>query len=142
MARSRHGYIILYYGSPLIWKSQLQTEIALSSTESEYTGLSYALCEAIPLMSLLDELKERGFQVHQTKATVQCKVFEDSSGAIEIAINHKWHPWTKYLNCRLHHFWSYVPHTFPSNISPWTSNPLISLPRPWTRSHYNVTNPG
>ena len=33
-ARSRHGYIILYYGCPLIWKSQLQTEIALSSTES------------------------------------------------------------------------------------------------------------
>ena len=26
-ARSRHGYIILYYGCPLIWKSQLQTEI-------------------------------------------------------------------------------------------------------------------
>ena len=46
-ARSRHGYIILYYGCPLIWKSQLQTEIALSSTESEYTGLSYALREAI-----------------------------------------------------------------------------------------------
>ena len=34
-ARSRHGYIILYYGCPLIWKSQLQTEIALSSTERE-----------------------------------------------------------------------------------------------------------
>ena len=46
-ARSRHGYIILYYGCPLIWKSQLQTEIALSFTESEYTGLSYALCEVM-----------------------------------------------------------------------------------------------
>ena len=53
-ARSRHGYIILYYGCPLIWKSQLQTEVALSSTESEYTGLSYALREDIPLMSLLN----------------------------------------------------------------------------------------
>ena len=41
-ARSRHGYIINYAGCPLLWKSQLQTEIALSSTESEYTGLSYA----------------------------------------------------------------------------------------------------
>ena len=93
-ARSRHGYIILYYGCPLIWKSQLQTEIALSSTESEYTRLSYALHEAIPLMSLLDELKERGFPVDQTKATVQCKVAEDNSGAVEIATNHKWHPRT------------------------------------------------
>ena len=55
IARSQHGYIILYYRCPLIWKSQLQTEIALSSTESEYTGLSYALHEAIPLMTLLEE---------------------------------------------------------------------------------------
>ena len=30
--RSQHGYIILYYGCPLIWKSQMQMEIALSST--------------------------------------------------------------------------------------------------------------
>lgn len=42
-ARSRHGYYITYAGCPIVWKSQLQTEIALSSTESEYTGLSYAL---------------------------------------------------------------------------------------------------
>ena len=97
-ARSRHGYINLYYGCPLIWKSQVQTEIALSSTDSEYTRLSYALREAIPLMSLLDELKEHGFPVDQTKATIQCKVFEDNSGAIEIATNHKWRPQTKHLN--------------------------------------------
>ena len=70
-ARSRHGYIILYYGCPLIRKSQLQTEIALSSTESEYTGLSYALRKAIPLMTLLEELKEHGFPVDKTKASVQ-----------------------------------------------------------------------
>ena len=67
-ARSRHGYIILYYGCPLIWKSQLQMEIALSSTESQYTGLSYVLREAIPLMTLLEELKEQGFPVDRTKA--------------------------------------------------------------------------
>ena len=91
-ARSRHGYIILYYGCPLIWKSHLQSEIALSSTESEYTGLSYALREAITLLELLEELKEQGFRVDQTKASIQCKVFEHNSGAIEIAKNPKWHP--------------------------------------------------
>ena len=111
MARSRHGYIILYYGFPLIWKSQLQMEISLSSTESEYTGLSYALHEAIPLTTLLEELNDQGFPVDKTKASIQCKVFEDNSGAIEIATNHKCHPRTKHLNCRLHHFWSYVPHS-------------------------------
>ena len=34
-ARSRHGYYIMYAGCPILWKSQLQNEIALSSTESE-----------------------------------------------------------------------------------------------------------
>ena len=126
-ARSRHGYIILYYGCPLIWKSQLQTEIVLSSTESEYTRLSYALREAIPLMSLLNELKECGFPVDQTKVTAQCKVFEDNSGAIEIATNHKWHPWTKHLNCRLHHFWSYVPHRISIQHIPMDKQPADIL---------------
>ena len=126
-ARSRHGYIVLYYGCPLIWKSQLQTEIALSSTESEYTGLSYALREAIPLMALLEELKEQGFPVHQTKASIQCIVFEDNSGAIEIATNHKWRPRTKHLNCRLHHFWSYIPHSISIQHIPTDKQPADIL---------------
>jgi hypothetical protein len=42
-ARSWHGYIITYAGCAILWKSQMQTEIALLSTESEYTGLPYAL---------------------------------------------------------------------------------------------------
>ena len=95
--------------------------------ESEYTGLSYALREAIPLMSLLDELKERGFPVDQTKATVQCKVFEDNSGAIETATNHKWRPRTKHLNCRLHHFWSYVPHHISVQHIPMDRQPTDIL---------------
>ena len=127
MARSRHGYIILYCGCPLIWKSQLQIEIALSSTESEYTGLSYVLHEAIPLMTLLEELKEQGFPVDKRKASIQCKVFEDNSGAIEIATNHKWHPRTKHLNCRLHLFWSYVPHSILIQHIPTDKQPADIL---------------
>ena len=42
-AQSCHGYIIQYAGCPTVWKSQMQTEIALSTTESEYIGISYAL---------------------------------------------------------------------------------------------------
>ena len=127
MARSQHGYIILYYGCPLIWKSQLQTEIALISTESEYTGLSYALREAIPLMTLLEELKEQGFPVEQTKASIQCKVFEDNSGAIEIATNHKWRPRTKHLNCCLHHIWSYILHSISIQHIPMDKQPAYIL---------------
>ena len=49
-ARSRHGYVIKYANCPIIWKSQLQQEIALSSTESEYTGLPYSIREVIPII--------------------------------------------------------------------------------------------
>jgi hypothetical protein len=31
-ARSRHGYVVNYDGCPIVWKSQLQGEISLSST--------------------------------------------------------------------------------------------------------------
>ena len=107
-ARSRHGYIISYAGCPILWKSQLQSKVALSSTESEYTGLSYALRDAIPIMNLLSEMKQRGFPIRSSKAKVHCKVFEDNTGALEIAKIHKYRPRTKHLNNRLHHFRSYV----------------------------------
>ena len=100
---SRHGYIITYAGCPLVWKSQLQTKIALSSTKSEYTGLSYALREAIPIMELLKEMREL-----DPHPKVHYKVFEDNSGALEIATVHKWRPCTKHLATKLHHFWSYI----------------------------------
>ena len=107
-ARSRHGYYIMYEGCPVMWKSQLQHEIALSSTESEYTGLSYALRDAIPVMELLKEMKGAGFAVGSPQADVHCRVFEDNSGALEIAKIHKYRPRMKHLNTRLHHFRSYV----------------------------------
>ena len=107
-ARSRHGYVIFYGGCPILWKSQLQTEIALSSTESEYTGLSYALRDAIPVMQTLKEMKERGFPIGSTHSNVHCSVFEDNSGAVEMATHHKYRPRTKHLNVKLHHFRDYV----------------------------------
>ncbi|CAJ1959006.1 unnamed protein product [Cylindrotheca closterium] len=107
-ARSRHGYYITYAGCPIVWKSQMQTEVALSSTESEYTGLSYALREAIPIMNLFQEMIDNGIPLETSKAKVHCKVFEDNSGALEIAKVHKFRPRTKHLNNRLHHFRSYI----------------------------------
>ena len=64
----------MYAGCPIVSKSQLQTEISLSTTEAEYTGLSYALREVIPLMELLKEMKEKGFDVldHKVKSTAEC----------------------------------------------------------------------
>ena len=107
-ARSRHGYIIKYQNCPIVWKSQLQGEIALSSSESEYTGLSYALREAIPIMELLNELDKYGFIQDLQTPRIYCEVFEDNTGALEMAQIHKYRPRTKHLNAKLHHFRKYV----------------------------------
>ena len=107
-ARSRHGYIIMFGGSPILWKSQLQNEFALSSTESEVTGLSYGLRDAIPIMRLLKEMKQHGIPIDSSNAKVHCKVFEDNTGALEIARIPKFRPRTKHMNNRIHHFRSYV----------------------------------
>jgi hypothetical protein len=78
-ARSRHGFVISYAGCPVMWKSQLQTKIALWSTESKYCGLSYALRDVIPIMELLKEMKRFKFSIKTADAKVHCKVFEDKS---------------------------------------------------------------
>jgi hypothetical protein len=103
-ARSRHGYIIKFSNCPIIWKSQM----ALSSTESEYTRASAALQEAIPVMELLKEMKKRGIPVQGGPAKVNCKLYEDNSDAVEIIWHKQYQPRTKHLLVKLHHFWDYV----------------------------------
>ena len=107
-ARSRHGYVIKYGGCPVTWKSLLQTEICLLSTESEYTGLLYALGEAIPIMQTLKDMKHMGLPIDRTSSKVYCTIFEDNSGAVKMANHHKYRPRTKHLNVKLHHFRDYV----------------------------------
>ena len=107
-ARSRHGYVIKYLNCPIIWKSQMQTEIALSSTESEYIGISQGLRDAIPIMKILDEMKQNGIPITSSVGSVYCRVFEDNSGALEMAKVHKYRPRTKHMNVKYHHFRDYV----------------------------------
>jgi Reverse transcriptase (RNA-dependent DNA polymerase) len=100
-ARSRSGYIVMYGGCPIIWASKLQTEIALSSTESEHVSLSQSLREVLPLMRLVQELASAGFQLAVDTPTIHCKVFE---GALEMARTLKMRPRTKHMNLKYHHF--------------------------------------
>ena len=107
-ARSRSGYIIMYLGCPILWKSQLQTEIALSSCESEYICLSQATRKVIPILELVQEMKQHGFDVGDTKPTVKCSLFEDNSGALTLAKAPAMRPRTKHINVKYHHFRSFV----------------------------------
>jgi hypothetical protein len=46
---SRTGYVVTFCGCPISWASKLKSEIALSTTESEYIALSAATRELLPL---------------------------------------------------------------------------------------------
>jgi hypothetical protein len=107
-AKSRTGYVIMYAGCPIIWASQLQTEISLSTTEAEYVALSSALRNTIPLMRLTGEIKEQVNIPMIEIPTVKCRAFEDNSGAVELSKVHKMRPRTKHFNTKYHHFRRYV----------------------------------
>ena len=64
-AKSRTGYILSYGGCPVVWASKLQTEVVLSSTESEYVGLSESLRIAIVMMGLLLEMQSFGIPLQR-----------------------------------------------------------------------------
>jgi hypothetical protein len=107
-AKSRSGYAISYANCPIYWASKLQTEIALSTTESEYISLSQALRDTIPLMNLVDEVKRKYDEKIVSTPTVRCTLFEDNSGALELANAPKMRPRTKHINVKYHHFRDHV----------------------------------
>ena len=107
-ARSRSGWVITFAGCPIVWASKLQTEIALSTAESELICLSQSLREVIPLMEFFKEIQQQGITHQYQTPTVYCKLFEDNSAALEIAKVPKMRPRTKHINIKYHHFREHV----------------------------------
>jgi hypothetical protein len=103
-ARSRHRFVVFLAGVPLLWKSSLQQEHALSSTESELLGLSVVLKTTIPMMAMMQEMMELGFPVESGDKALHCELFEDNSGALAIASMPKVRPRTKHINNKYFHF--------------------------------------
>ena len=56
----------------------------------------------------MQEMKLHGFPITSTSPKVKCKVFEDNSGALEMATTHKFRPRTKHPNVKLHLFRYYI----------------------------------
>ena len=104
----RTGYVIKFANCPIIWASRLQTEIALSTTESEYIALSKAMRETLPLMELMKEIYEVFNMTMELKPNIKCTVFEDNNGCIELAKCPRLRPRTKHIGTKYHHFRSKV----------------------------------
>ncbi len=106
--KSQNGWIIFYAGCPVSWASKLQSQSALSTTEAEYIAMSQALCDVIPVMNLLQEMREQNFKVICIEPYVYCKVFEVNLGTLELAKLPTQCPRTKHISICCHHFCKHV----------------------------------
>jgi hypothetical protein len=83
--KSRAGYIIEVAGCPVLWVSKLQSTIATSTMESEYTALSMALCAVIPLIAVTKAVANGLAFTRDRILTFKATVHEDNQGAIILA---------------------------------------------------------
>ena len=100
---SRTGYVIFYYGCPVVYCSKLQTEIALSTAEAEYIALSQATREIIPLMNLLKEIKPY-MNLDIKDSQMYCTIHEDNTSCITMAQSQRFTPRTKHISLKYHWF--------------------------------------
>jgi hypothetical protein len=101
--------------------------------------MSQALHDVIPVMGLPQEMREQDFKVLCTEPYVYCKVFEDNSGALELARLPKLCLRTKHINVCYHHF---CEHVRKGLIKGFPLTPRIRLltllPSPWHKMIFNV----
>ena len=106
-AKSRTGYILFFCGSPLLWKSKLQTETALSTFHAEYVALSAAMRQLIVVQRVLQDMVAC-LPFTTDTPQILAEVFEDNNSAFLLANNQRLTDRSKWLNCKLHFFWEYV----------------------------------
>ncbi|CAM8954218.1 unnamed protein product [Rhodiola kirilowii] len=91
--KSTTSFFYTWAGNCISWKSQLQSVVALSSTEAEYIAATEAAKEAIWLQGLLGELEiETGVPV----------IFMDSQSALCLCKDPVYHERSKHIDIRLH----------------------------------------
>ncbi len=112
--RSRTGYVISLANCPVMWKSRLQTEIALSTMEAEYVSLSTSCQDLFPVIDITKEIclifNDR--LVINENANMHIKIHEDNVGALELG---KLEP-RRMTPCSKHYAIKY--HWFREHIDP------------------------
>ncbi|XP_022004669.1 secreted RxLR effector protein 161-like [Helianthus annuus] len=92
--RSRTGYMLLFGGAPVSWKSKKQSVVSRSSAEAEYRAMATTVSEILWIPWLLNEL---GAQ--QSTSTI---LFCDNEAARHIANNPVFHERTKHVEMDCH----------------------------------------
>ncbi|GAW03045.1 retrovirus-related pol polyprotein [Lentinula edodes] len=93
--RSTSGYVFFMAGAPVSWSSKWQATVALSTTESEYIGLSRATQQAVWISLFLSEvdLTQEG----------PINMLGDNFGSVCLTENSKRHALVKHIEMR-HHY--------------------------------------
>jgi hypothetical protein len=107
-AKSRTGYVLFLANCPLMWVSKMQTEIASSTMESEYIALSQSMRDLIPVRRLLQLICDTVLTDQKENARIHSSVFEDNSGALQLARAPRITPRTKHYAIKYHFFREYV----------------------------------
>ena len=108
--KSRTGYIIEIANCPVLWVSVMQTTIATSTMESEYTALSQACRAAIPLLAVIDSATKGLNYTKRNRLTFKATIHEDNMGALILAkLEPGRHtPRSKFYALKLHWFRSWL----------------------------------
>jgi hypothetical protein len=134
---SRTEYVILFCDCPVVWCSKLQSEIVLSTTESEYIALSTDLRDLLPLCRILHDISTKSF-ISLQPTIPSCKmcpdnlppskVFEDNMACIVLATSDThFKPRTKHISLKFHHFQDYVKNGIIHILKIGTSNNMADI---------------
>ena len=104
--KSRTGFIITLAGCPIAWKSTLQQEICLSSTEAKTVALSQALRLFVPLREQLLLICDtyRLSKDRKINVTAKSQIFEDNAATLQLARTKRLSPRTRHIAAK--HWWS------------------------------------
>jgi hypothetical protein len=91
--RSYTGFCFYMSGCVVSWCSKKQSSISLSSTESEYIGISECVKEAMYLRTLQHEI---------TNDTYCITIFNDNQSALKLVSNPVFHNKSKHVDIRYH----------------------------------------
>ena len=108
--RYRTGFVITLGSVPVLWKSSIQSEIALSTMEAEYIALSTAMRKLVQLRAVLFEIDEHFKVGLKEKISTISTVFEDNRACRILATTDppRMTPRSKSLAVKYHWFRSHL----------------------------------
>ncbi len=82
--KSHIGFVITFADVPIIWKSQLQTETALSTMEAEIIAFLACCRDLFPIINMVESVTS-SVKLPIGETSMKLSVHEDNSGALVLA---------------------------------------------------------